>query len=145
VKGPQVPCKCGYAQCERAQIPGSVTACITCGQPYGDHCITEHVRRQVENLERRARGDRADAMTVAEIHGSLTETELDDVREVVAARARRHPNPIEPTDRELFSSGVKPDPAFDGWYCANHVDGALRANELKRDTCWACGAARKAN
>ncbi len=42
--------RCENPTCEPAQLPGSKTPCMTCGQPYGNHCITRHVQTQFAPL-----------------------------------------------------------------------------------------------
>lgn len=39
-------CSCGNERCEPAQSPGSKTPCMTCGQPYGNHCYGVHCELQ---------------------------------------------------------------------------------------------------
>ena len=38
--------RCEDPKCDPEQVPGSKTPCITCGQPYGNHCFTRHCKTQ---------------------------------------------------------------------------------------------------
>lgn len=61
-------CSCGDDHCEPTQIPDSRTACMTCGQPYGNHCIRIHSRLQWDmDRMRDPSGWRAKALTERKI------------------------------------------------------------------------------
>lgn len=38
--------RCPNEFCNPEQAPGSKTPCMTCGQPYGNHCYSRHVQTQ---------------------------------------------------------------------------------------------------
>lgn len=38
--------RCDNPVCKPEQAPGSKSPCITCAQPYGDHCWSLHCRTQ---------------------------------------------------------------------------------------------------
>jgi len=38
--------RCKQPTCEPARVPGSRVPCMTCGQPYGNHCYSRHCETQ---------------------------------------------------------------------------------------------------
>lgn len=38
--------RCKNEKCDPEQVPGSKTPCLTCGQPYGEHCYSRHAATQ---------------------------------------------------------------------------------------------------